>query len=336
MASALAAGFHGAKSGGGQALPDDGAGSAAPKHPEAAATCPLTRELGAANSHPCSMEKTMSNPVWLITGCSSGLGHALARAVLHRGHRAVLTARTTAPLEALAKDFPETALVAALDVTRPEQISAVVRRAEAHFGSIDVLVNNAGVGYLAAVEEGDEEGIRWLFETNVFGAAALIRAVLPGMRGRKQGTIVNVSSVAGFVSAAGMGYYAASKFALEGLTEALWQEVEPLGLEVLLVEPGGFRTGMVQRNRVSVQIPAYAATAGAFRSFVENAPETLFPGDPARAAEVLIETVEARKKPHRLVLGSDAHGAITTKLDALQTEYAAARAVAHRTDFPAA
>lgn len=277
----------------------------------------------------------MSNPVWLITGCSSGLGHALARAVLHHGQRAVLTARTTAPLEALARDFPETALVAALDITKPEQIGEVVRRAEAHFGSIDVLVNNAGVGYLAAVEEGDDDSIRWQFETNFFGAAALIRAVLPGMRGRKRGTIVNVSSVAGFVSHAGMGYYAASKFALEGLTEALWQEVEPLGLRVLLVEPGGFRTGMVQRNRLSAQIPAYAATAGAFRTFVGNAPVEVFPGDPARAAEVLIEQVAAEKVPHRLVLGSDSHDAITAKLDTLQLEYAAGKAGALRTDFVA-
>ena len=176
------------------------------------------------------LQKTMSNPVWLITGSSSGLGHALASAVLHRGHRVILTARNTAPMQALADAFPETALVCALDITKPQQIASVVSQVESHFGSIDVLVNNAGVGYLAAVEEGEEKAIRGQFETNFFGAAALIRAVLPGMRERKHGTIVNISSVAGFVSFAGMGYYAASKFALEGLTEALWQELEPLGI----------------------------------------------------------------------------------------------------------
>lgn len=247
------------------------------------------------------LEKTTSTPVWLITGSSSGLGHALASAVLHRGHRVILTARNTAPMQVLADAFPETALVCALDITKPQQIASVVSHAESRFGSIDVLVNNAGVGYLAAVEEGEEEAICWQFETNFFGAAALIRAVLPGMRERKHGTIVNIASVAGFVSFAGMGYYAASKFVLEGLTEALWQEMEPLGIKVLLIEPGGFRTGMVQRNRFGEQIAAYASTSGAFRSFVQNAGEELYPGDPNRAADVIVKMVEADKKPQRIV-----------------------------------
>ena len=236
-------------------------------------------------------------------------------------------------MQALADAFPETALVCALDITKPGQIASVVSQAEGHFGSIDVLVNNAGVGYLAAVEEGQEEDIRWQFETNFFGAAALIRAVLPGMRERTHGAIVNISSVAGFVSFAGMGYYAASKFALEGLTEALWQELEPLGIKVLLIEPGGFRTGMGLRNRFSEQIPDYASTSGAFRNFVQNAGEELFPGDPQRAAEVIVKMVEADKVPHRIVLGSDAHAAITAKLDALRSEYEAGSAVAQSTDF---
>ena len=278
-------------------------------------------------------QKTISNPVWLITGCSSGLGHALASAVLHRGHRVVLTARNTAPMQALANAFPETALVCALDITKPQQIASVVSQAEFHFGSIDVLVNNAGVSYLAAVEEGEEEAIRGQFETNFFGAAALIRTVLPGMRERKHGTIVNVSSVAGFVSFAGMGYYAASKFALEGLTEALWQELEPLGIKVLLIEPGGFRTGMVKRNWFSQQIAAYSNTSGAFRTFVQNAGDELYPGDPTRAADVIVRMVEAEKSPHRIVLGRDAHAAITAKLHQLLVEYESGCAVAHSTDF---
>ena len=282
------------------------------------------------------LEKTTSTPIWLITGSSSGLGHALASAVLHRGHRVILTARNAAPMQALAGAFPETALVCALDITKPEQIASVVSQAESRFGSIDVLVNNAGVGYLAAVEEGEEEAIRWQFETNFFGAAALIRAVLPGMRERRRGTIVNISSVAGFVSFAGMGYYAASKFALEGLTEALWQELEPLGIKVLLIEPGGFRTGMLQRNRLGEQIAAYASTSGAFRSFVQNAGEDLYRGDPNRAADVIVKMVEADKKPHRIVLGSDAYAAITAKLDALRIEYEAGSAVAQSTDFASA
>ena len=199
---------------------------------------------------------------------------------------------------------------------KAEQIASVVSQVESHFGSIDVLVNNAGVGYLAAVEEGEEKAIRGQFETNFFGAAALIRAVLPGMRKRKHGTIVNISSVAGFVSFAGMGYYAASKFALEGLTEALWQELEPLGISVLLIEPGGFRTGMVKRNWFSEQIAAYANTSGAFRNFVQNAGDGLYPGDPKRATDVIVTMVETDKKPRRIVLGSDAYAAITAKLHA--------------------
>lgn len=278
---------------------------------------------------------TTHAPVWLITGASSGLGHALAKAVLQHGHRAVLTARNTVPLETLASAYPATAFVEALDITRSEQITDVVRKAEAHFGSVDILVNNAGVGYLAAVEEGDDEGIRWQFETNFFGPAELIRAVLPKMRERKSGTIVNISSMAGFVSHAGMGYYAASKFALEGLTEALWQEIEPLGLKVLLVEPGGFRTGIVQRNRFSEQIPAYAETSGAFRNFVQTASEEVFRGDPARAAKALIEAVESDQKCRRIVFGSDAYDAIAGKVEALQAEYQAGKSIAYRTDFNA-
>jgi NAD(P)-dependent dehydrogenase (short-subunit alcohol dehydrogenase family) len=279
------------------------------------------------------IETTANTPVWLITGASSGLGHALGSAVLQHGHRAVLTARNTDSIETLASGYPAAALVEALDVTKPAQIADVVRKAEAHFGSIDILVNNAGVGYLAAVEEGDDDGIRWQFDTNFFGAAALIRAVLPIMRRRERGTIVNISSMAGFVSHAGMGYYAASKFALEGLTEALWQEVEPLGLNVLLVEPGGFRTGIVQRNRFSEQIPAYAGTSGAFRNFVQTAPDAVFLGDPARAAKALIEAVESDRRSRRVIFGSDAYGAITSKLQALQTEYEAGQSIAYSTDF---
>jgi NAD(P)-dependent dehydrogenase (short-subunit alcohol dehydrogenase family) len=236
-------------------------------------------------------------------------------------------------MQVLANAFPDTALVCALDITKPHQIASVVSQAESYFGSIDVLVNNAGVGYLAAVEEGEEEAIRGQFETNFFGAAALIRAVLPGMRERQHGTIVNISSVAGFVSFAGMGYYAASKFALEGLTEALWQELEPLGIKVLLIEPGGFRTGMIKRNWFSEQIAAYNNTSGAFRNFVRNAGDKLYPGDPARAADVIAKMVEADKTPHRIVLGSDAYAAITAKLHQLLIEYESVCAVAHSTDF---
>ncbi|WP_263385498.1 oxidoreductase [Granulicella arctica] len=275
----------------------------------------------------------VKSPVWFITGCSSGIGRALAQAVLSAGHRVVLTARTIDTLQPLATRYPGNSLVLPLDVTKAEQIHEAVTIAESHFGSIDVLVNNAGVGYIAAVEEGQEEEIRWQFEANFFGPAALTRAVLPGMRERGQGTIVNVSSVAGFIGMMGMGYYSASKFALEGLTEALWQEIEPLGLKAMLVELGGFRTGMAQRGKTSDPISAYLQTAGAVRQYVQGMPEESIAGDPDRAAIAILHAVDEKTLTRRLVLGTDAYAGIMGKLATLQQEYAASEAVARSTDF---
>jgi NAD(P)-dependent dehydrogenase (short-subunit alcohol dehydrogenase family) len=275
----------------------------------------------------------MESSVWLITGCSSGIGRALAAAALSAGHRVVLTARTIDSLQELAALHPAKALVLPLDVTKPVRISEIVAQVESHFGTIDVLVNNAGVGYLAAVEEGRDEEIRWQFETNFFGPAALARAVLPGMRRRGRGTIVNISSMAGFIGMMGMGYYSASKFALEGLTEALWQELEPLGLRAMLVEPGGFRTGMVQRTKTSISIEAYTQTAGAVRQYVQNMADESILGDPDRAAIAILKAVEGDKKLRRLVLGSDAFTAIAGKLSTLQQQYADSEEVAQSTDY---
>ena len=275
----------------------------------------------------------MNNKVWFITGASSGIGFALANAVLRRGYRAVLGARSVGTLQALAEDFPETALVVPLDVTVDASIENSIRTAEERFGGIDVLVNNAGVGYLGAVEEGQDRDIRWCFDTNFFGPASVIRTALPRMRSRGEGTILNISSVAGFVGHAGMGYYSASKFALEGLTEALWMELEPLGISVVLVEPGGFRTGIVQRNRVADRIDAYGGTAGAFVDFVQNAAPEVFVGDPEKAAEVLVKLAMAEQKPRRVVLGSDAITTINGKLSVLAEEYKEAAELAHTTDF---
>ena len=179
-------------------------------------------------------------PVWLITGCSSGFGREIVRALLARGRRVVATARKPETLAEFTTN--DGLLIAALDVNAPQQIADVVQRAEARFGHIDVLVNNAGYGYLAAIEEGEDAEIRAMFDTNVFGLAAMTRAVLPGMRQRRSGHIVNISSMGGLVGFAGVGYYNATKFAVEGLTEALAKEVEPLGIRVTAVEPGPFRT----------------------------------------------------------------------------------------------
>ncbi|MCK8489919.1 oxidoreductase [Paenibacillus sp. MBLB2552] len=280
------------------------------------------------------MQEQNNIPVWLITGTSSGVGRTLAEAVLNHGHRVVLTARNLESLKDLADRFPDTAHAAALDVTDPKQVLKVVEEAENKFGRIDVLVNNAGIGYSSAIEEGEDDAIRSLFETNFFGLASMIRAVLPGMRERKQGTIVNVSSNSGVVAMPSLGYYSASKFAVEGLTEALWQEVTPLGIKVLLLEPGGMKTGILQKNRQSVRNPAYAETSGAVRDLLEKQGDSLLTGDPERIAKVIIKTVELEDKPNRLILGNAAFDQIMQKLDDLKTEYSAWETISRSTDFP--
>ncbi len=271
--------------------------------------------------------------VWLITGCSSGFGRDLARALLARGRRVVVTARKVETLAEFAGHAQ--ALVAALDVTKADQIARVVEAAEARFGCIDVLVNNAGYGYLAAIEEGEEAEIRALFDTNVFGLAAMTRAVLPGMRQRRQGHIVNISSMGGFVGFAGVGYYNATKFAVEGLTEALAKEVTPLGIKVTAVEPGPFRTAWAggALRTPAVEIDDYAETAGARRT-VTHGYNGKQPGDPARAAEAIIDAVEAPEPPLHLLLGRTAHDMVSAKLKSLEKEIETWRGLTLATDFP--
>src|SRR3954465_109782 len=201
---------------------------------------------------------------WLITGCSTGLGRAPAAAGLGSGHQAVVTARDVARVQDLADAHPDTALAVALDVTDHRQVGEAVEAARQRFGDIDVLVNNAGYGYRAAVEEGDETDVQRLFATNVFGAVAMIKAVLPDMRKRRSGAIVNISSIGAQITPAGSGYYSASKAALEGLTGSLRKEVEPLGITAMVVEPGGFRTDFSGRSltQSAEAIADYADTAG--------------------------------------------------------------------------
>jgi short-subunit dehydrogenase len=277
----------------------------------------------------------MSAATWLITGASSGLGYALAEHVLKQNDQMVLAARTMDSMQALATSFPNTALAVQLDVTNPEHQANVVRQAENHFGSIDVLVNNAGIDYLGAIEEQEERDYREIFEVNFFGAVALLRLVLPGMRQRGRGTIINMSSMDGIASLLANGYYSSSKFALEGLTEALWQEIEPLGLRALLVEPGSFRTGIEQRTTFSgTPISAYKATSGAFRAAMENIMPEMFPGDPDRAAAAIYAVVGSTDRRHWVILGSDAHRRIGLKLEMLRAEYEAGKDMAKSTDYP--
>lgn len=276
-------------------------------------------------------------PVWLITGCSTGFGRDLARLVLDRGFRAVVTARDAARIQDLAAPHPGRALAAALDVTDPTQVAAVVRQAEETFGAIDVLVNNAGYGYLSAVEEGEDDEVRAMFETNVFGLFDITRAVLPGMRARRRGHIVNISSVGGLVGNPGSGYYAATKFAVEGFSEALAKEITPLGIRVTLIEPGPFRTDWAGRSlkQTKAWIEDYAATSGQRRRDISGYSGNQ-PGDPVRAAEAILHVVEAERPPLHLVLGRPGLEMVRRKLDELSADLKAWETVTLAADFPQA
>jgi len=276
---------------------------------------------------------TTEQSVWFITGCSTGFGHELAKQLLGRGNRVVVTARNIQALTEFAGKA--NALVQKLDVTDPTEIAAAVHAAQAHFGRIDVLVNNAGIGYFAAVEEGEDTEIRRMFDINLFGLAAVTRAVLPGMRKRRHGFIVNFSSIGGLRSFPAIGWYNATKFALEGLSEALWQEVEPLGIRVMLVEPSGFRTDWAGRSadESKAQIPDYTTTAGAGRAGV-RAVSGKQAGDPVRAVEAIIKVVEGPNPPHHLLLGNDAYEGAIAKLADLRGDFTRFEAVSRGADFP--
>ena len=272
---------------------------------------------------------------WLITGSSSGLGRGLARAVLDAGHNAVVTARNADSVKDLADAQPDTALAVALDVTDPGQVAEAVRLGEQRFGAIDVLVNNAGYGYRAAVEEGDDADVATLFATNFFGPVGLIKAVLPGMRARRHGAIVNISSIGARICPPGSGYYSAAKAALEGMSGSLRKELGPLGISVTVVEPGAFRTDFAGRSlqQSATLIADYAETAGKRRKENDTADGTQ-PGDPARAAAAIITAVEGDEPPALLMLGPDALRAIRGVIDAQLAELEAWEETSLSTDLP--
>ena len=272
---------------------------------------------------------------WLITGCSSGLGRSLAQAVLEAGFNAVVTARNPRVVENLTSAFPQTSVATALDVTKADQVAGAVKLAEQRFGGVDVLVNNAGHGYRGAVEEGDEKEVADLFAANFFGAVSLIKAVLPGMRARRRGAILNVSSIAGRLALPGSGYYSATKFAIEGMSDALRKEVAPLGIRVVVVDPGAFRTDFAGRSleQAKAAIADYADTAGPRRKENDKTDGTQ-PGDPARAARVLIKVVEGKTAPFRLLLGSDAVRIVNAELEAQRQEIKDWKGISISTDFP--
>ena len=272
--------------------------------------------------------------VWLITGCSTGFGLEMAKLVLARGDRAVVTARKVEQLDELVRG-QENALAMALDVTKPDEITATVKAATDRFGRIDVLVNNAGYGYLAAIEEGEDEQVRAIFETNFFGLVNLTKAVLPGMRAQKSGTVVNVSSIGGLVSFGATGYYHATKYAVEGLSESLAIEVKPLGINVMIVEPGPFRTDWSGRSILEskVEIDDYKETAGKRREQTRaNSGKQV--GDPARGAKAIVDAVESGEPPLHLLLGKPALQLAYKRLDGLRENFDTWQEATLGADYP--
>lgn len=275
--------------------------------------------------------------VWFITGSSTGFGRVLAETVLEEGNCVIATARKPEQLNDLITQYPETAKAIRLDVTNPQEVSEAVNSALDAFGRIDVLVNNAGYGAVGALEEFSDEAIRRQFETNLLGALNVMRAVLPSMRQQRSGHILNISSVGGFVSFPGSGIYCSTKFALEGLSEALAQEVKPLGIKVTIIEPGAFRTDFGGRSLITPEqsIDDYASTSGAMIQWIrEN--DGKQPGDPKKAAKAMIQVVESDNPPLRLALGADAVNAISEKLESVKAELEAWKQVAIDTAFEGA
>jgi NAD(P)-dependent dehydrogenase (short-subunit alcohol dehydrogenase family) len=276
---------------------------------------------------------TSDQRVWFITGTSSGFGRAIAEEALRRGDRVVATARSPRALADLTAAHPDRVAALALDVDRPEQIRAAVAEALARFGRIDVLVNNAGYGIVGAVEETSDGELRAVMDTMFFGAVALTREVLPILRRQGRGAVVQISSVGGIVSPPGFGAYCAAKHALEAMSESLAAEVAPLGVRVLIVEPGNFRTNLLggAAHRMPT-IDAYAPTVGPTRAFMAQW-DGVQPGDPAKAARAIADAVAAPEAPLRLPLGADAVAGIRQTLSAIAADVDRSEAVATATGF---
>jgi NADP-dependent 3-hydroxy acid dehydrogenase YdfG len=280
--------------------------------------------------------------VWLITGSSSGFGRSLVEAVLKKGDRVVATARKPEQLNDLVRQYPERIHAVRLDVMNLQDIGAAIESALDRYDRIDVLVNNAGYPAMGAIEELSDDDIRRQFETNFFGALSMTRAVLPTMREQRSGHILNISSFAGVASLSGLGIYSATKFALEGASEALAQEVKPLGIKVTPIEPGGFRTNGAGSSMVTPKHPIsdYAETSGKTILLQRGSANDFMrashgnqPGDPAKAADAMIQVVESDEPPLRLALGEDSANGIVQKLDAMKAELEAWKSVSIGTAF---
>jgi NAD(P)-dependent dehydrogenase (short-subunit alcohol dehydrogenase family) len=276
-----------------------------------------------------------SKPVWFITGCSTGFGRELARHTLELGYPTVVTARNPAQIEDLAKGHEGNALLLKLDVTEPEEIESAVKAAVERFGRIDVLVNNAGIGYFGSFEESEMDEVRKMFEINVWGLANMTRAVLPTLRKQRSGTVVNISSQGGLVANPAVSFYTATKFGVEALSEALSKEVAPLGIKVLIVEPGPFRTDWAGRsaNETASTIEDYRSTSGQRAQMIREISGNQ-PGDPVRAAKAIVQAVEAKDPPLRLLLGKQALQNARNKIADLQHDFDAWEKVTLGADFP--
>ena len=280
------------------------------------------------------MEKEKT-PVWFITGCSTGFGRELAKLILSKGYKAVITARNVDKIKDLAEGFETSALTLELDVNNKASIQQAVAKAKETFGNIEVLVNNAGYGYFTSIEEGEEDKIRAQFETNFFGLVNMIQAVLPGMRAKKSGHIVNFSSIGGLRAFAATGFYHATKFAVEGLSESLSQEVGPLGIKVLIVEPGPFRTDWAGRStaRTETQLDDYKETVGKrMAASLEGSGKQV--GDPVRGSQAIIDAVESGDTKLRLLLGEMAYKMAAEKLDMLKENFETYKELTIGSDFP--
>jgi len=286
-------------------------------------------------STPVSLS-SQTRQTWFITGAASGFGHAFAEHALAQGHNVVATARDAGRLADLVALAPDRVLATPLDVDVAGAAEAAVEAAVARFGRIDVLVNNAGYGVVGALEETSDADLRALMNTNFFGAMAVTRAALPVLRAQKSGAIVNISSLGGQLSFAGFSAYSASKFALEGASEALAQEVAPFGIKVLIVEPGQFRTQLAGSGmRHMPVIEAYQPVVGATREFAHSMHNTQA-GDPRKAAVAIAKALEAEHTPLRLQLGGDSVDAVRAHAQALLKEMEAWEAVSRSTDFDTA
>ncbi|PWK77539.1 NADP-dependent 3-hydroxy acid dehydrogenase YdfG [Mucilaginibacter oryzae] len=277
----------------------------------------------------------MSKKVWLITGCSTGFGRELAKLVLDLGYKAGVASRNTDDVKDIVEAYPETAVALKLDVTKSDEIKAAIETVQERFGTIDVLVNNAGIGYFGAIEESEEDEVRRMFEINFFGLANMTKAVLPLMRAQRSGHVVNIASIGGLVAFPAVGFYNATKFAVDGYSEALAKETKHLGIKVTVIAPSGFRTDWAGRsaNNSKIVIDDYKETAGTNKNNIRGYSGKQ-PGDPERAAKAIVAAVEAENPPLRLLLGKAALKGARNKLQELQRDFDAWEDTTTGADFP--